>query len=165
MTAFREASSLPTGASSISSAAPNLSSSSRVHSFIGAFPSVSRGALRGSILLVADFLHPVDSFPVELFHYGDMRHRRGRRCAVPVLDAGRTPDHVAGSDFLFGLAPALRPAASRGDYQRLPKGMGMPGCARAGFERHQRAESAGRSGWIEQRVDPYRAGEIFDRSL
>ena len=132
---------------------------------MGACSWVSRGARSSSVLLVADLLHPVDSLAVKLFHDSDMGHRRSRRCAVPVLDAGRTPDHVAGPDFLFGLAPALRPAAPRGDDQRLPKGMRMPGCTRAGFERHQRAERAGWRGWVEQRVDPYGAGEIFGRSL
>src|SRR5262249_6689959 len=153
--ALRNASSPPTGVISISSAAPNLSSSWRVHVFIRAFPSISLGTRSSSVLLVADFLHPVDRLPVELFHYGAVGHRRGRRCAVPVLDAGRTPDHITRPDFLLGLAPALRPAAPRGDDQRLPQRMGMPGGTRARFERHQRAESTGRPWRIEQRVDPY----------
>ena len=127
--------------------------------------SISPATRPSFVLLVGDFLHPVDSLPVELFHYCDVGHRRGRRCAVPVLDAGRTPDHVSGPDFLFGLAPALRPAASRGDNQRLPQRMRMPGGTRAGFERHQRAESTRRPGRLEQRVDPDGAGEIFGRSL
>ena len=55
------------------------------------------GALRSAgVLLVADLLHPVDGLAVERFLDGDVRHRRGRRRAVPVLLAGREPDHVAG---------------------------------------------------------------------
>ena len=63
------------------------------------------------ILLVADLFHPVDDLAVQRFLNGDMRHCRRRRGAVPVLLAGRKPDHVAWPDFLDRPAPALRPAA------------------------------------------------------
>src|SRR5271156_461250 len=108
----------------------------------------------GLVLFVADLLHPVDRLAVELFQNGNMRHRGGRRGAVPMLLAGRTPDYVAGPDFLFRFAPTLRPAASGGDDQRLPERMGMPRRARAGFERYQCAISTGRIGRVEQRFDP-----------
>jgi hypothetical protein len=45
--------------------------------------------------------------------------------------AGRTGDDVAGADFHFLFAPALRPAEARGDDQRLPARMRMPRRARA----------------------------------
>ena len=53
-----------------------------------------------SILFVADLLHPVHDLAVEFFLDGDVRHRGRRRGPVPVLLAGREPDHVAGVDFL-----------------------------------------------------------------
>ena len=65
------------------------------------------------VLLVADLFHPVDDLAVELLLNGDMRHRRRRRGAVPMLLAGREPDHVAGPDFLDRAAPALHPDRSR----------------------------------------------------
>src|SRR4051812_40022584 len=41
-----------------------------------------------SVLLVADVLEPVHRLALELLLHGDVRHRRGRRRAVPVLFAG-----------------------------------------------------------------------------
>jgi hypothetical protein len=84
-------------------------------------------------LLVADLFHPIDTFAVELFHDCDVRHCNGRCATVPMLLARRTPDSIAGPDFLFGLAPTLRPAASGGDYQRLAERMGMPCSPGSGF--------------------------------
>jgi hypothetical protein len=123
------------------------------------------GACSALILLVADLFHPIDRFPVEFLDDRDMRHRGGCRRAVPMLFAGRTPDDIAGPDFLFGFAPALRPAASGGDDQRLPQRMGMPRRARAGFERDQCAIRTRGIGRIEQGIDPYATGKIFGWSL
>jgi hypothetical protein len=119
----------------------------------------------GLVLFVADPFRPIDGLVVKLFHDRDMRHCGGRRRAVPMLLAERTPDHVPGPDFLFGLSPALRPAASAGDEQRLPERMGMLLGARTGLERHQCAVSAGGIGRVEQGIDPYATGEIPGRSL
>src|SRR3954471_9134383 len=41
-----------------------------------------------AILLVADFFHPLDRLAVEFFLDGDVRHRSGGGCAVPVLFVG-----------------------------------------------------------------------------
>ena len=88
-----------------------------------------------AILLVADLLHPVDHLAVELFLNGDVGHGRGRRGAMPVLLAGREPDHVAGPDLLDRAALALHPAAAGRDDQRLPERMRVPGSASARLER------------------------------
>jgi hypothetical protein len=50
-----------------------------------ASPLFGMGLLR--ILFIADFLHPLDGFATHRILDGDMGHRRGRRSAVPVLDA------------------------------------------------------------------------------
>ena len=71
------------------------------------------------ILLVAHVLHPLDGAAVELFLYGEMRHRRRGHCFVPVLLARWKPDHISGADLLDGTAPALHTAAAGGDNQRL----------------------------------------------
>jgi hypothetical protein len=64
------------------------------------------------ILFAADLLHPVDCFAVKLFLNGDMAHRRSWTGAVPVLLAGRNPDHIARPNFLDRPTPALYPAAA-----------------------------------------------------
>src|SRR5215218_9151162 len=46
-----------------------------------------------AVLLVADLFHPVDILAVQRFLNGNVCHRR---CSVPMLQAGRKPDHVAG---------------------------------------------------------------------
>src|SRR6516165_1589098 len=75
-----------------------------------------------AVLLVADFLHPLDVLAVELFLDRDMAHGRGCRRAVPVLLAGWKPDDIAGPDFLDRAALALRPAAARGDKSGSDRG-------------------------------------------
>src|SRR5712691_8817789 len=117
------------------------------------------------ILLVADFLHPVDGLAVEPFLNGDVRHGcRGRR-AVPMLLARRERDHVAGSNLLDRAAPALRAAAARGDDERLAERMRMPRRSRARLKRDTGGDHACRLDGLEQRVDPYRAGEVFGGAL
>src|SRR4051812_44846540 len=63
--------------------------------------------LFGSVLLVADLLHPIDDLAVEPFLNGDMRHGRGRCGPMPMLLARREPDHVTRPDRVNGAAPAL----------------------------------------------------------
>jgi hypothetical protein len=41
-----------------------------------------------------------------------VRHRRGRRSPVPVLLAGRKPDHLTGPDLFDRSALALNPAVA-----------------------------------------------------
>src|SRR2546425_1416919 len=68
------------------------------------------------VLCVADLLHPVHGFAIELFLNGRVRHGGRCRGAVPVLLAGRNPDHITGANLLDGPSPALRAAgASPGD--------------------------------------------------
>src|ERR1039457_1175194 len=86
--------------------------------------SCSRSSL---VLFVADLLHPVNRFAVELFLNGDVRHGRGCCGAVPMLLARREPDHVARPDFLNRAAPALRQATPSRYDQRLTKRVAMPG--------------------------------------
>ena len=101
-----------------------------------------------SVLFVADLFHPVDDLAVELFLNGDVRHGGGRRGAVPVLLAGREPDHIAGPDFLDRPALALRPAAAGRDDQGLAERMRVPCGARARLERDAGAGTrAGSGAW------------------
>ena len=90
------------------------------------------GLLAGSILLVTYGFEPVDNFSIEFFLNGDVGHGRGESGSVPVFFAGRKPDHIAGTDFLYLRAFALSPTAAGGDDQRLAEGVGMPcgACAR-----------------------------------
>ena len=68
-----------------------------------------------------DLLQPVDGFAVEPLLNGDVRHRGGRRRAVPVLFARREPDDVAGANLLDRAAPSLRQSAAGGDDERLAR--------------------------------------------
>src|SRR5207237_3954680 len=111
------------------------------------------------VLLVADVLHPVDHLAVLLFLNGDMGHGRGRRSAVPVLLAGRKPNHITGPDLLDRAALALSPAASGCDYQRLAEGMRMPCGSRAWLESYAGALNESRIGCLEKWIDPHYAGE------
>src|ERR671912_66660 len=67
----------------------------------------------GPVLLVANLFHPIDRLAVERLRDGDVAHRRGVRGAVPMLLAGREPDHVAGADLLAPAALDLCPADAR----------------------------------------------------
>src|SRR2546427_5931793 len=54
------------------------------------FPRMLSLIARPLVLLVGDLLHPIDDLPVELFLDGDVRHGRGGRCAMPMLDRKST---------------------------------------------------------------------------
>src|SRR5688572_11798703 len=88
-----------------------------------------------------------------------MAHRRRCLGAVPMLLAGCGPDHVAWADLLDRTAPALHPAATRRDNQRLAERMGVPIAAGARLERDGGTRCARRLARLEQRVDADRAGE------
>jgi hypothetical protein len=49
----------------------------------------------GPILVLVYVFHPVDVLAVQRLVNGDVRHGSGSRGPVPVLFAGREPDHVA----------------------------------------------------------------------
>jgi hypothetical protein len=83
-----------------------------------------------------------------------MRHRSRRRRAVPVPFAGPEPNNVTGPDLFDRSALALHASATRGDDQRLPKRMRVPGGAGARFERDDRAADARRCVPLKPRIDP-----------
>src|SRR5882762_10117829 len=118
---------------------------------------------RPLVLLVGDLVHPVDNPAVELFLDRDMRHRRGRRCAMPMLFARRAPDDIAGTDNLDRPAPALHEAAAGRDDERLTERMRVPVTPRAWLERYVGAARPCRCGCLEKRVNAHRAGEILGR--
>ena len=80
---------------------------------------------------------------------------------MPMLDARRYPDDVAGPDFLDRAAPVLAQADARRDDQRLAERMRVPGGARARLERHDAAADPGRSGRLEPGIDTHGAGEVI----
>jgi hypothetical protein len=88
----------------------------------------------GAVLRVADVFQPIDHLAVKRFRNRNVRHRCGRRRAVPVLLARREPDDVAGPDLLDRAALMLREPAAGCHNQCLPQGMRVPGGARAGLE-------------------------------
>src|SRR5215208_6007602 len=55
-------------------------------------PLASGGA--SFVLLCGDVFQPVHRLAIELFLNRNVRHRRGRRCAMPVFLTGRKPDDV-----------------------------------------------------------------------
>src|SRR2546422_7309551 len=65
------------------------------------------------VLCVADLLHPVHGFAIELFLNGRVRH--GGRCLgpVPVPLARRDPDHIPWPELLGRPPPTLRPARTK----------------------------------------------------
>ena len=71
--------------------------------------------------------HPLDDFAVEHLGDRDVRHRGGRRCAMPVPFARLEPDDVSGADLLDRSTVALDASTAGGDDQRLPEWMGVPG--------------------------------------
>src|SRR3982750_2331658 len=118
-----------------------------------------------SVLLVGDVFEPIDGLAIELLLHGDVRHRRGRRRAVPVLFARGEPHHVAGANLFNGSAPALDAAEPGCHDQRLAERMGVPGGARAWLECHGRTRSSGGRGGLKQRIDTDRAGKPVTGSL
>jgi hypothetical protein len=80
-----------------------------------------------AILFITHLFHPFDDLAVERFLNGNVRHRGGRRRAVPVPHAGWKPDDIAGSDSLDRAAFDLHPAAVSGDNEPLAERMRVPG--------------------------------------
>jgi len=117
------------------------------------------------ILLVADLFHPVDSFAVELFLNGDVRHARGSRRTVPMLLTRREPDHVTGMNFLDRSSPALREAAACSHNQALTQRVDVPCCSSAWFKRDTDTDYSCWVRRLNQGVYSYRAREILSRSF
>jgi hypothetical protein len=132
---------------------------------LAALPSNTARPQSFAVLFVADLFHPVDGPAVERFLNGDVGHRRGRRCSVPMPKTGRKPDHIAGPHLLDRSALALHPAEARRDDQSLAERMRMPGGAGTRLECDACATDACRIGCLEQWVHADRAGEVFCRSL
>src|ERR1700735_3659084 len=96
---------------------------------------------------------------VERFLPGDVHHHRGRPGAVPMLFAGRNPDHVAGADFAHLAAPGLHPAAAGHYTQRLAERMGVPMGAGPRLEAHQAGTDARWRRCLDDRILPNHTGE------
>src|SRR5439155_13525285 len=122
-------------------------------------------ALSLPVLLVADLLEPVHVLATDRSRQGDVRHGGGRRRAVPVLDARRTPDDVAGADLHDRSAPLLRPTHARGDDQMLTRGMRVPGRPGSRLERHVGSGERRPVLGAKQRIDTDVAGEVLRRAL
>src|SRR5882724_5414189 len=65
------------------------------------------GPLSGSILFVADLLHPVDRAAVQRLLNSDMHHRRRARRAVPVLLTGGA-NHTTSPGRISSMGPPQR---------------------------------------------------------
>jgi len=83
---------------------------------------------------------------------------------MPVLLAGREPDHITGPDFLDRSAFALRPAAARRDDERLTELMRMPCRPRARLE-NAGALNKSRIGRLKWWIDSDRSSEPLGRTL
>jgi hypothetical protein len=118
-----------------------------------------------AVLLAADLFHPVDNLTVELFLNGNVRHGRGGRGAMPVLFAGREPDHITGPDLLDRSAVALGPAKAGRHNERLTERMRMPRGPGTRLERDAGALNQCRIRRLKKRIDPYRAREPLRRPL
>ena len=78
------------------------------------------------LLLVANRFQPVPNTSVLPFLNGDVRHGRAWRRTVPMLLAGRYPDHVSRTYVFDCAAPSLHAAYTRRHDQRVAQGMGVP---------------------------------------
>src|ERR1700736_2566532 len=116
------------------------------------------------VLFVTDLFQPVDGFAIQRFLNGDVRHGRRGRGPMPMLLAGRKPNHITGANFLDRPALALNPTAVERHNQSLAERMRMPGGAVIRLECDARAANTRRIGCLEQRVDTDCAGEVIYRS-
>ena len=84
---------------------------------------------------------------------------------MPVLFAGREPDHVTGPDLLDRPAFALSPAAASHDDESLAERMRMPCSSRSRFEGYAGALDERGIRRLKQRINSYHAREPLRRSL
>ena len=96
---------------------------------------------------------------------GDVRHRRGRRSAVPVLLPGCDAHDVARPDLLHRTAPPLHPAETGGHNQRLTERVRVPCGTGAWLERDARSVRPRRRNRVEQWIDADCSGEPIRRAL
>lgn len=129
--------------------------------------TVDDGSLHDSrppvVLVVGDLLEPIDSLSVERLLDGDVRHRRRRRCAVPVLLVRIHHDHVARTDLFDRTAPALVQPEAEGDDERLAERMRVPVASRARFEGNVRTICASRRVLLKQRIKADGPREMLGR--
>ena len=78
---------------------------------------------------------------------------------MPMLLAGREPDHITKPDLLDRSVFALSPAAATRDDESLTKRMRVPRSPRARLERYAGTLNKRRIGCLKKRIDPYRASE------
>src|SRR5262245_22409921 len=121
--------------------------------------------IRDGIAHRSHLLHPVGGLAVQPFCDGDMCHRGCRSRAVPVLLAGREPDHISRLDDFDRTSLPLHPAGAERDDQDLTEGVGMPRSARARLEGDTARVHAERVDCLEMRSDWHRTGEVFGLSL
>src|SRR5688500_7690679 len=69
--------------------------------------SISARVGASFVLLCSHVFQPVHRLAIELLLNRDVRHRRRRRCAMPVLLAWRNPDDVARPNLLDRPTPSL----------------------------------------------------------
>jgi hypothetical protein len=117
-----------------------------------------------TVLFVGHLFHPIDHLAIEVFLNSDMCHRGGGRSPMPVLLAGRNPDHIARANFLHacpnsvsGCNRPLRSASGRADaYARQ--------FARLARKSRSRLEQR-RIGRLKKRINPHSASEPLWRTL
>lgn len=109
----------------------------------------------GAVLFVADLLQPVDHLPIQRLGDRNVRHRRRRRCAVPVFLTGLEPHDVARPDLLDRSAFALRAPKPGRHEQCLSERMRVPGGSRARLEGDDRAADARGRASLKRRIDPH----------
>jgi hypothetical protein len=117
------------------------------------------------VLLVAHMLEPVHDLPIQAFVNGNVGHCSGRAGPMPVLLAGRKPDHITGPNLLERPTPTLCEAATRRDDQRLAQWVRVPGCASSRLEGDARSESPRWMVGLKQRINPYRSSEPIGRAF
>jgi len=110
-------------------------------------------------MVVADFFQPVDVLAVERFLNGDVSHGCCGGGAMPMLLAGREPDHISWAYFFDRPALTLDPAQSRRDDQCLAERVRVPRGARAGLEGDVPAVDAPGRGRLEQWINADGTGE------
>jgi hypothetical protein len=127
--------------------------------------SMAGAKARYAPVAVGDLFQPCDVLAVADAGERDVGHGRAWGGAVPVLDAGRAPEHIAGPNLLDRPTPLLSAADAFGHDQALPGGMGVP--RRPGTRLERDTPAAVRRSLLrrEQRLHAHVAGEVLGRPL
>src|SRR5262245_29552269 len=110
-------------------------------------------------------LHPIDDLAIQRLLNGDVCHCCCGRSSMPMLFAGRKPDHITRPDFVDWTAPNLDQSNPRRNDQCLTKRMCMPCGAGSRLKRDARATDTRWFGCLEQRVKADYAGKPLARSF